>query len=220
MTTHAHRAGEFGSDRRVLRKNPAYQASRAQHWAKIAKAADVGHASSTTRADTAKHLLAAAHAERKASGHARAAQRLDPDSIHAARAKSAHDATIAANEAIADRAAKAPGISTTKWQEHYANKIVETGPVIKVVGDAASKKRAEEASMTAHAFENIPRDAAGHKRAIALHTAASEAHKAAGNETQAEHHREFAAHAAADYEDAKTTERAEKKPKSAYRPKY
>ena len=105
--THAHYAGEFGSQKmtKSLEKDPAYRAARAQHFANEAHAAVAAHANATSHADKASHALVAAHAMKMAEKHAKAAAKLAPGSEHAAAGKAAHESAKSAHDAIKNGAA-------------------------------------------------------------------------------------------------------------------
>lgn len=115
--THAHYAGEFGPSQQrgkapSANKDPAYRASRAQHYAGVAKAASEAHAaahSTGMKAEAAKHALIVAHAEKRASLHASAAAKLAPGSEHAHIAAAAARAVRTHGEDIKMRSSEKVG---------------------------------------------------------------------------------------------------------------
>lgn len=153
MSTHGHYPGEFGAQQmtKKLEKDPAYRAARAEHFANEAQTSNIAHAHATSAADRGAHALVAAHAQKMAAKHMRAAAELAPGSEHAQYAKMAHDtAEMAHNE--------------VKARE-------KTGAVVATTADAVAKA----ATKAAFAKTNVASD----NPTMATQHAAAEAHRAA-----------------------------------------
>lgn len=174
MTTHAHKAGEFGPSKlkKGLTKaqDPAHRAARAEHYAGVAKKAAEAHATATSKADKAKHALVVAHAVKKAEGHAKAARKYsDGGNTHGMSADHAeHHAENARTHAAGVTGKSAIGMSTrvppaTKYGSDHE---VKTSP-------SEYSKYAKKAS----AFAQASGSAAAHADAAEAHYKAQDAHE-------------------------------------------
>jgi len=173
MTTHAHFAGEFGSQKmtKTLEKDPAYRAARAEHFAREAHAAKDAHGKSAG-AERAKQALVVAHAATMASKHARAAAKLAPGSEHANNAviasraaKFAHDSLVKAEKPITSTETRTVAAKKATKAAFDKTKIASQNPTKQTQSVAAvAHRRAADANK-------------GDVKTVALHVRQADHHQ-------------------------------------------
>ena len=158
--THAHYAGEFGSQKmtKALEKDPAYRAARAHHFAREAHTAADSYHAADTAADKGKHALVVAHAEKMAAKHAKAAKRLAPGSAHEVEGREGHEEAKKASARIGEHTVKAEVKSEKKTEIKSESKPtsepaatpITPKAIDKTKYDAMAKEFASNLSSDAH----------------------------------------------------------------------
>lgn len=199
MTTHAHRAGEFGAKKRTkkeLQKDPEYRLGRAEHYAHIVAKATGAHAKSSG-SERAAHALVIAHGLKRVEHHARIVEKLAPGSAMARVAK-AHASMAQTHAKMAasapEKATKSAKIDATEhaikqaipdaWDAAKREKPLSASQIATKDAFAKTKKASDDPTQeTQHAAASAHRTAAEEAKIV------GDAKTQALHEKQANHHR-------------------------------